>query len=253
VAAAISLAALPTLARHFAAGDEVAFRTTLGRALAMVTVLIVPAVCGLAAIARPTVDLLFRHGETGDAGAHLIVVALLGYLPGTLFAAYDQVLIFAFYARQNTRTPVIVGLGAIGVYFAVALALANSLGMLGLVLANSAQFVAHALVMFWLADRAFGPVDGADLRRVASICVGAGIGMAVLCFGTWLVLEEALPGGQSTAAHLVRECVLVALPATIGGMAYVGALHRMRVEEIGMLRRAVFGRVVPRWTGRSAS
>jgi putative peptidoglycan lipid II flippase len=180
-------------------------------------------------------------------------VALLGYLPGTLFAAYDQVLIFAFYARQNTRTPVLVGLGAIGVYFAVALALANSLGMLGLVLANSAQFVAHALVMFWLAGRAFGPVGGADLRRVFVSCLGAGIGMAGLCLGSWLVLVRALPDGGSTAAYLARECVLVVLPVAIGGLFYVGVLHRLRLEEIGMLRRATLGRVFPRWSSRSAS
>ncbi|HET8522360.1 MAG TPA: murein biosynthesis integral membrane protein MurJ, partial [Thermomicrobiales bacterium] len=109
VAAAISLAALPSLSRHHARGDEEAYLATLGRALAMVTVLIVPAVFGLAAIAKPTIALLFEHGATGPDDARLIVIALLGYLPGTLCAAYDQVLIFAFYARQNTRLPVLVG------------------------------------------------------------------------------------------------------------------------------------------------
>src|SRR5215216_190704 len=216
VAAAISLAALPSLSRHFAARDEATFQATLGRALAMVTVLIVPAVLGLAAVSRPTIDLLFRHGETGGEGAHLIVVALLGYLPGTLFAAYDQVLIFAFYARQNTRTPVLVGLGAIGVYFLVAVTLVDSLGMLGLVLANSAQFVVHAAVMYWLARRAFGGVGGPWLRRVAVPCLGAGVGMAVLCLLSWRALATLLPDSGSAAAHLAREAVLVGVPVAVG-------------------------------------
>jgi putative peptidoglycan lipid II flippase len=246
VAAAISLAALPSLSRHFAAGDEASFQATLGRALAMVTVLIVPAVFGLAAVARPTVDLLFRHGETSGEGAHLIVVALLGYLPGTLFAAYDQVLIFAFYARQNTRTPVLVGLGAIGVYFVVALALVNSMGMLGLVLANSAQFVAHALVMYWLARQAFGDVGGTWLRRAGVPCLGAGLGMAVLCLSVWMVLSNILPDGSSTAVHLVREALLVGVPIAFGGVVYVAVLHHWRLEELSMLRRAVFAKVAPR-------
>ncbi|MEA2527250.1 MAG: putative peptidoglycan lipid flippase [Thermomicrobiales bacterium] len=249
VAAAISLAALPSLSRHFATGDETAFQATLGRALAMVTVLIVPAVFGLAAISRPAVDLLFRHGETGSEGAHLIVVALLGYLPGTLFAAYDQVLIFAFYARQNTRTPVLVGLGAIAVYFAVALALVNSLGMLGLVLANSAQFVVHAVVMYWLARRSFGPAGGDDLRRVAIRCLGAGAGMSILCLGVWQALAVALPDAGSTTGYLAREGILVALPVAAGGVVYVGALHRWRLEEIAVLRRAILRKVAPRWAG----
>jgi putative peptidoglycan lipid II flippase len=246
VAAAISLAALPSLSRHFASGDEASFQATLGRALAMVTVLIVPAVFGLAAISRPTVDLLFRHGETSGEGARLIVVALLGYLPGTLFAAYDQVLIFAFYARQNTRTPVLVGLGAIGVYFVVALALVNALGMLGLVLANSAQFVAHALVMYWLARQAFGGVGGAWIRRVGIPCLGAGIGMAVLCLGSWVALAKVLPDGDSAVEHLVREVVLVGMPVAVGSVVYVAVLHRHGLEELTMLRRVVLARVAPR-------
>lgn len=249
VAAAISLAALPSLARHFAAGDETAFRATLGRALAMVTVLIVPAVLGLAAVSSPTVDLLFRHGQTDRTGAHLIVVALLGYLPGTLFAAYDQVLIFAFYARQNTKTPVLVGLAAIGVYFAVALSLVGELGMLGLVLANSAQFVSHGLVMFWLARREFGEVGGSYLRHVAIRCFGAGIGMALLSLVTWQALSHALPAPGSTVARLGREGTLVLVPVAAGALVYLGVLHRMRLDEIGALRRLVLGRIAPRWAG----
>src|SRR6185312_2825922 len=112
--------------------------------------MVVPATLGLAVIAWPAVRLLFYHGATNSAGAHAIFIALLGYLPGTFFAAFDQVLIFAYYARQNTRTPVIVGVLAVGVYFVFALSLVSPLGMTGLVLANSAQFTFHALAMWFL-------------------------------------------------------------------------------------------------------
>ncbi len=171
---------------------------------------------------------------------------MLGYLPGTLFAAYDQVLIFAFYARQNTWTPVLVGIGAIGVYFVVALALVNSLGMLGLVLANSAQFVAHALVTYWLARQAFGAVGGSWLRRVGIPCLGAGIGMAVLCLAIWVALENMLPEGDSAVTHLARELVLVGVPVAVGGAVYVAVLHRRGLEEIAVLRQAIVAKVAPR-------
>jgi putative peptidoglycan lipid II flippase len=249
VAAAISLAALPTLSRHFSSGDEDAFRATLGRALAMVTVLIVPAVFGLAAISRPTVDLLFRHGETGGEGARLIVVALLGYLPGTLFAAFDQVLIFAFYARQNTKTPVLVGLASIGVYFVVALSLNGPLGMLGLVLANSAQFIVHALIMFGLARQAFLPKGMSEFGRTAIRCLAAGSAMAALALALWLALDRGLPVESTPVAHLLRETLLVALPAAVGGGVYVAMLTWWRVEEMATLRRAILGRIAPRLAG----
>jgi putative peptidoglycan lipid II flippase len=247
VAAAISLAALPTLSRHFAEGNDAGFRETLGRALAMVTVLIVPAVFGLAAISKPLVDLIFRHGETGDTGAHLIVVALLGYLPGTLCAAYDQNLIFAFYARQNTRTPVLVGIFASGVYFVFALSLVSPLGMLGLVIANSAQFAVHVAIMIWLWKRTDGAFGNERLWRVMRVCFVSGAGMALLALISWLALEAGLPEANSAFVRLLREVVLVGVPVAVGAAAYVVALHRYDLDEVHVLRSAVLGRISTRF------
>jgi putative peptidoglycan lipid II flippase len=248
VAAAIALAALPTLSRFFSAGDDAAFMGTLGRALAMVTVLIVPAVLGLAAVAQPAVALLFEHGETDADGARLIVIALLGYLPGTLCAAYDQVLIFAFYARQNTRAPVLVGVFAVLVYFVVALSMVDWLGMLGLVIANSAQFAAHVLVMFWLARRSFGWTVDARLKRTLRSCVIGGAGCALTALVVWLALRAGLPEADGWG-EIVRELLLLGLPVAAGGAVYVVALHRFGVEELATLRRAVLGRLLPRFAG----
>jgi putative peptidoglycan lipid II flippase len=246
VAAAISLAALPTLSRHFTAGDEEAFVGTLGRALGMVTVLIVPAVLGLAAVANPAVALLFEHGATGPDQARLITIALLGYLPGTLCAAYDQVLIFAFYARQNTRTPVIVGVLAVGVYFTVALSLVDALGMLGLVLANSAQFTAHLVVMLWLARRGFGFDAAGRLGGTLARCFAAGIATAAVALLAWLTLRAMVPSGTGWL-DIGRELLLLAAPVAAGGLVYAAILHRLRVEEFVTLRRAVLGRLLPRF------
>jgi putative peptidoglycan lipid II flippase len=248
VAAAISLAALPSLSRHHAGGDEEAYLATLGRALAMVTVLIVPAVFGLAAVAKPVITLLFEHGATGPDDARLIVIALLGYLPGTLCAAYDQVLIFAFYARQNTRLPVLVGVFAVGVYFVVAFSLVGRFGMLGLVLANSAQFISHLIVMVWLARREFGWALDDGLRRTIRASLGAGIASAVMALVVWGVLAFGLPGAQGVV-ELGREVVLLAAPVGAGGVVYLLLLHRWQVQELATLRRAILGRVAPRFAG----
>jgi putative peptidoglycan lipid II flippase len=246
VAAAISLAALPALSRHHSGGDEVAFRGTLGRALAMTTVLIVPATLGLAAIGRPTVDLLFGHGATGEADAHQIAIALVGYLPGTLAAAYDQVLIFAFYARRDTRTPVLVGVMAIGVYLVVALALVEPLGMLGLVLANSAQWVSHALVMWWLARRRWGALGSASLRRTFLVAGTAAGATAFVALTLSVAIDSQLPN------TLASQFAAVAVPAVTALMFYAAVLQRFGVPEVELLRRALVSRLSPRFFGRAS-
>lgn len=241
VAAAISLAALPALARHHAGGDEPAFRATLGRALSMTTLLILPATLGLAAVAVPAVALLFGHGATDAAGERAIVVALLGYLPGTLFAAFDQVLIFAFYARKRTLTPVLVGLLSVVVYLVVAFSLVERFGMLGLVVANSAQFVAHAIVMLWLAERAFGPVWTAGWRALLRQTGPAALLAAALALVSWLGVSQLWPG-----AGLLPESAALLLPTLAGVTVYAGMLHRWRVAEFAELWRLTLGRLTGR-------
>jgi putative peptidoglycan lipid II flippase len=246
VAAAISLAALPTLSRHFARGDDSAFQRTLSNGLKMVTIMVVPATLGLAAISWPVVDLLFFHGATDDVGARAIQIALLAYLPGTFFAAYDQVLIFSYYARQNTKTPVIVGVLAVGVYFVMAFTLIEPLGMAGLVLANSTQFTFHAIVMWFLLRRAMGQVGDATVGRTIRIALGVGIVMAAIVIGVTQGLERLpIPGHdqESGALAIVYQILMVAVPVTIGGMVYVGGLWKMGVEEISTIINGILGKI----------
>lgn len=162
-----------------------------------------------------------------------------------LAAAYDQVLIFAFYARRDTRTPVLVGVMAVGVYLVVALALVDALGMLGLVLANSAQWGAHALVMWWLGRRRFGGLGDASLRRTTRLVGAASALSALVALMAWLGLDVVLPTG---AGSLVREGLLVAVPVGAAAGLYALMLVWLKVEEIAVLGRAVrtrlgFGRV----------
>lgn len=236
VAAAIALATLPALAQAAGAADLDAFRATLGAGLRLITVLIVPATLGLAALAAPLVALLYQHGATDAAGAALITLALLCYLPGLPFAAVDQLLIFAYYARKNTRTPVLVGALAVLVYLLVALALLRPLGMAGLVLANSAQFISHALVMLWLARRALGPL-GAGLGRTLRATLIASLPMAALAAG--------LAGLLGPVPGLAGEAARVAVPAAAGAALYVWLLARLGVDDL-----AHIGRLVRRKLGR---
>ncbi|MEZ4665860.1 MAG: lipid II flippase MurJ [Thermomicrobiales bacterium] len=65
VVAAVSLAVLPQLSTTDANDDDGGFRDKLLQALSLITVLLIPAVVGMAVLAKPIVALLFEHGETG--------------------------------------------------------------------------------------------------------------------------------------------------------------------------------------------
>jgi len=235
VVTAISMAVLPSLSRQSGPTHLAAFRRTLGSGLRMVLVLILPATLGLWVLARPIIALLFEHGQFTAADTTQTSLALQVYLLGLPCAAIDQPLIYAFYAQKDTRTPVIVGVMAIGVYLVVALLLIQPLGMLGLVLANSAQWASHALVMLWLFHTRLGGLRGEQLGiTAAKVLLAAGL-MAVV---TWAVTGWLLQrwGLETNLARLV----IVGSGGLIGVIVYGGlalALGLGEVRQVGRLAR----------------
>ena len=251
VAAAISLAALPTLSRHFQANDGIAFRGTLGRALTMVTMLIFPATFALATLSDPISRLLFGYGATTEVGVSQISLALLGYLPGTLMAAYDQVLIFAFYSRQNTRIPVVIGVAAVGVYFLVAFSLVNQFGMMGLVLANSAQFIFHTLVIWWFGRKHFGWNPNPPLRTLIPRVAVAALAASMLAWLAWYNLAW-LADFDVRLPDMAWRLANVLIPAGIFTMVYSAAVWLLTPAVVKQLGEMIRGRLPARFQRASA-
>ncbi|WP_298405539.1 murein biosynthesis integral membrane protein MurJ [uncultured Chloroflexus sp.] len=220
VASAVALAVLPTLSRQSAAGDEPAFRATLAMGIKIVLLLILPATAGLAALSQPITATLFERGAFGAEDTAITALALLGYLPGLPAAAIDQMLLFAFYARKNTLTPNLIQGAAILCYLAVAVPLAEwtSLGFLGLVLGNSAQWIGHAIITAWLLQRSL-PLGGLRLgEATAKGMIASGI-MALAVSGiatlgqSWPPLAQVAVAGSTGIAIYTLLAIALRLEA----------------------------------------
>lgn len=251
VSVAIALAALPRLSQLFAEGDEGGYRRTLGEGMRMVLVLIVPVLVGLWLLAEPTVRLLFERGAFTAADTAQVVRALRVYLFGALFAAIDFPLNYAFYARNNTLLPALVGVLSVLVYGVVALALVEGRGFLGLVWADTAKQAAHALVMLaflaWtiraIPRQVLGEKDDMGrihtLRRVLgptastllSITVAAGA-MAAVAVALLSFLSSS--GTPTLASDLLALCVAGGSGALVyaGGLLLAGQPEARRLWQV---------------------
>lgn len=242
VGSAVAFAVLPTLSRHAQAalgsGDPGAYKSTLAQGLRMVTVLIVPAAVGLAVLREPLVQLLFQRGAFDAWATERTALAFLCYSPSIPFAAIDQVLIFAFYARKNSLTPVLVGVLGVGVYLAVALTLMPSLGMPGLVLANSAQWIVHALVLMALLWRAVGGIRGHGLGATVCKTGAASVAMGITVLLAAPLAEVWLPG-----ADLAALALRIGLLAALGLGVYAICAVVLGISELAWLWGTVRNRL----------
>lgn len=241
VAVAISLAALPSLARFSAQGNAAGFRRTFGQGMRTVVALIVPAAVGLWVLAKPVVALVFEHGNFTARDTVWVSLALRGYLIGLIFAAVDWPLNYAFYARQDTLTPNLVAVISVGVYLAVALSWVGPFGVLGLVLADSAKHFSHVLVMLILTWRRVGRLRGLGLggTLLKSAIASTLMAGAVLAVSGWI--ERAVPR-SGTVAWLA----VVGGAGGVGLAVYLVAGWVLRMEELGQIfaiaRRRLTGR-----------
>ena len=238
VAVAISLAVLPTLSRLSASGDREGFRRTLGLGLRLVLILIVPATFALLVLAAPVIALLFQHGKFTAYDTFWTAWALRYYLVGLIFAAIDWPLNYAFYARQDTLTPALVGILSVGVYLAVALTLIQPLGMLGLVLADSTKHFSHAVTMLILTSRRIGRLTDLRLGQTAGKALLAAAVMAASIAVTYTSI-----GRLWSAGGLLGALIVVVIPAGVGVLVYLVLASLLRMEEIGQLRRQVQARL----------
>jgi putative peptidoglycan lipid II flippase len=235
VAAAVSIAILPTLSRQ--AGHETVepFRATLAKGLRLVLVLVIPATIGLYVLAEPTIALIFERGAFVSVDTRATAEALQYSLLGLLAAAVDQPLIFAFYARKDTLAPALVGVGTT-ILYVMAAAGAASLGALTLpllVLFNALKLTAHALTMLALARLRLGGLGGHGLRSLALKATLASLAMALAAWGVMRALTQVAADGW------LGNLLIVGGAGGIGAAIYGFLAWLFKFEEIHLLRATV--------------
>jgi len=222
VGLAVSYAVLPTLAR-FSAGDESSvadYRSALLFGLKLVLLLMLPTYAIFASLSQPLMALLFERGQFGGADTARVADIFLGYSPQLPFTAIDYLLINAFYARQNARTPVVVGVVGVLVYLFVAVLTIAPYGAVGLAAANAIQNSSHALILLILLER---HIPGLHLWQSLVPFLLRTIPAAALSAAAILLAWPALaPLGNLPAT---------ALAATFAALIYVALLLALRVPE----------------------
>lgn len=225
VATAISIAVLPTLSQQVTRDLE-AYKNTLSFGLRLATVLIVPATIGLMVLATPVVALIFEHGAFTADDTHVTTQALRLYLIGLPFATLDLLLVFAFYAKQDTITPALIGLVTLIAYMITAVVLLPSMGFLSLMVADSVKHLLHSSISAWLLWRRIGGLHRQNLLSTIGKTVIASTIMGACAWITFIALDQLI------AANLIGEVIHVTGAGAVGIGVFVILGHWLRLPEL---------------------
>lgn len=240
VAMALSTAVLPTLSEHAREGNNERFKQTLLLGFRLGLLLMIPAMVGLLALRTPIAYLLFAHGKYGTSGADFTALALQNYSYQLPFVAIDQLLIAAFYARKNTKIPVIIGVVSLLFYLIVALPFYRNIGMPALAFANTVQNSSHAIILLFLLRRVMGVLHiRTSVPAILKICAAA----ALMGLATWAVLLLLNHIPLFSLAHFVGQLLSVIVAGGAAIVVYIGAILLLKVEEINLVKGAVLAKL----------
>ncbi|HYG08317.1 MAG TPA: murein biosynthesis integral membrane protein MurJ [Stenotrophomonas sp.] len=110
---ALGTVILPALARHHVNTDREGFSNALDWGLRTTLLISVPAMLGLVLLAEPLIATLFQHGKFTAFATQMTALSVYGLSFGLPAFALLKVVLPAFYARQDTRTPVRAGVAAL--------------------------------------------------------------------------------------------------------------------------------------------
>jgi len=112
---ALATVILPGLAAHHASQAPERFSATLDWALRLTIVVVLPATIALVVIAGPLTVTIFHYGKFDAQDVRMATLALMAYASGLLAFSMVKVLAPGYFARQDTRTPVRIGIQALSV------------------------------------------------------------------------------------------------------------------------------------------
>lgn len=153
-AIAISTVILPSLSRHQASSSSQAFGATLDWALRMVLLIGIPSAVALLLLAEPILMTLFQYGKLTSTDVSMASFSLQAYSLGLLAFMLIKVLAPGYFSRQDTRTPVAIGIKAmlanmvLNILLVVPLHFYWKLGHVGLALATSLAAILNAALLY---------------------------------------------------------------------------------------------------------
>ena len=237
---AISTVALPNLAKLVTEGDIEGFRRSFSYALRLTFLLTVPASIGLMVLADPICRLIFEGGQANPLDTQQTAVALFYYAFGLCGFSAVKIATDGFYTFNNTRTPAVVSLCAVGLNIGLNYLFIYRLGFdhRSLALSTSCTITLNFLTLLFLLHGKAGGLGLSGLWLLLIKLLLASAVMGYVCHWSYIQIEGWL-GLESLIARLIG----VFVPIGLGVAVLVGGAKLMRIRELDQLLGAIARRL----------
>jgi putative peptidoglycan lipid II flippase len=233
----IMTALVPTLAAQYVDGDDDGFRARTAGGIRAMALLMIPSTAVYLVLSRPLIHALLQHGVMQAGSSRLVAQVLdmlsLGLLPFSAFL----LLLRAYYARQDTKTPLMVNLVSNAAYLVFSLSLFPAFDVRGLALAHTLCYVVAAGLAAALLSRKIGGLEWRETSAaLAKVTAASAVAAMAMLLVLWAV-SGVVPGGDA------RALLQLALGGTAGLVAFLVVARATGVEDLALFTRLLPARV----------
>ncbi len=236
---ALATVTLPYLSRQAANEEHDEFAATLDWSMRLVLLIAVPAAVGLIVLAEPLVATIFYGGVFTATDVQLTALALQAFALGLVGFSYVKILAPAYFAREDTRTPVRIGLIALAVNFAISVSLSwylTSIGYAGSHAGLALAISVAALLNAWLLYRGLKQ-DGFVRHSAgwAKLTLQVGLANVAMC-AILALLGRPLAWWLEAGLALRAGWLAVTIAAAAGGYFLLLFVLGLRPSNFGLKR-----------------
>jgi putative peptidoglycan lipid II flippase len=233
LAGSIVLAAMPTVSNSISKGDQDGAKEDVRHGLFLLLLVTLPVSVWLAMLNRPFIAFLYERMSFSAADTAIVSNVLLLLIPYIFLCRLLGLFELPFFARHDTRTPLLGSVAQALLYVVISLLLVGFLGLYALPIGRSLSYLVASLLLVELLRRHTGPLGLRQLRSsVAKICLASFVMAVFILAGTWI--SQAIPASGFTA-----KAVALGVPSGLGGVGLVGGLMLVRILDRSMVKRAM--------------
>jgi len=239
---AVGQAAFPTLATLVVSKDWERMRSIVFSTIRIILFLAVPSALGMMVLAEPITRLLFVHGAFTLDEEPLVYIPMIYFAIGIPGLATIEILVRTYYALQDSRTAVEVGVVELFFMIGLSILLLQPLGVGGIALATSIGSTGEALVLLLLLRPRLGWFALRPLFNFLAGVIAASLVATLAALLTYTLLEVAIPHFNTTTLNNLALIGQLSAAAIVGAVVYYLGARFLRIDDTLPLDR-IFGKV----------
>jgi putative peptidoglycan lipid II flippase len=242
VGVSIAVALFPTLSRDAALGNVSEIRRQVSGALRIITFIALPLTAIMVVLREPLTSTIVQYGLFDEQAADRTAGALLFFALGLAAHSAVQILVRAYYAMHDTRTPVLWAVIAVALNIPLMSFLVGPMGIEGLALSISVTASVEVLGLIWALRGDLKRIDGQAILRSVARAFVASVAAALLMLGGLSVLEGAVPAFVEAPTGRLLTLVLLGGAGIAIFVLVAGALRSPELNTLRGLLLRRFGR-----------